>query len=190
MELLFATNNRHKLREILEITGQDIKIMSLSDVALDTEIPETAETLEGNALQKARFVYERTGRDCFADDTGLEIDALEGRPGVYSARYAGDGCTFADNVRKVLAEMEGRKNRSARFRCVICLIAGGKEHLFEGIVEGEILTAPEGEGGFGYDPVFRPEGSAVSFAAMPPDAKNAVSHRGRAMRAMVGFLGK
>jgi XTP/dITP diphosphohydrolase len=190
MELLFATNNRHKLREIREIAGNEITILSLADVNLDTEIPETSDTLEGNALQKARFVHERTGRDCFADDTGLEIDALEGRPGVYSARYAGEGCSFEDNVRKVLREMEGLKQRTARFRCVVCLILNGAEYLFEGRVEGSILEEPEGGGGFGYDPVFRPGGSSLSFATMSPDDKNRISHRGRAVQAMLGFLQK
>ena len=188
MELIFATNNAHKLREIREIAGDRYPVLSLADVRIDAEIPETSDTLEGNAVQKARFIHDRTGKDCFADDTGLEIDALDGRPGVYSARYAGEGCSFADNVRKVLAEMEGAAMRSARFRCVICLILDGREHLFEGRVEGEILTAPEGEGGFGYDPVFRPEGSTASFAVMPPEEKNRISHRGRAARAMMDFL--
>lgn len=189
MELLFATNNAHKLREIREIAGAGRPILSLAEVGLNTEIPETSDTLEGNARQKAWFVFERTGRTCFADDTGLEIDALEGRPGVYSARYAGEGCSFADNVRKVVRELDGNPLRTARFRTVICLILEGKEYLFEGRVEGEILTAPEGEGGFGYDPVFRPAGFSDSFATMPADEKNRISHRGAAMRAMMDFLG-
>jgi XTP/dITP diphosphohydrolase len=190
MELLFATNNRHKLREILEIAGESHVILSLSDVNLEGDIPETSDTLEGNAIQKARFVHERTGRDCFADDTGLEIDALAGRPGVYSARYAGEGCTFEDNVRKVLAEMKGKETRTARFRCVVCLILKGKEYIFEGRVEGVILEKPEGDGGFGYDPVFRPDGSTISFAVMAPADKNRISHRGRAVTAMMAFLEK
>jgi XTP/dITP diphosphohydrolase len=190
MKLLFATNNRHKLSEILGITGDRHSILSLADVNLQGDIPETADTLEGNAIQKARFVHERTGMDCFADDTGLEIDALEGRPGVYSARYAGEGCSFEDNVRKVLAEMEGKSLRSARFRCVICLILDGREYLFEGRVEGAILERPEGTGGFGYDPVFRPEGHSASFATMPAEEKNSISHRGRAVRKMMDFLSK
>ncbi len=189
MELLFATNNRHKLREILEIAGDRHVIFSLADAGLVAEIPENADTLEGNAIEKARFVYERTGRNCFADDTGLEIDALNGRPGVYSARYAGEGCTFDDNVRKVLIEMEGVELRTARFRCVICLILNGEEYLFEGRVEGSILERPDGDGGFGYDPVFRPQGFSQSFASMSPGEKNQISHRGRAMRAMMNFLG-
>lgn len=189
MELLFATNNRHKLREILEIAGESHPILSLADVNLEGDIPETSDTLEGNAIQKARFVHERTGRDCFADDTGLEIDALDGRPGVYSARYAGEGCTFEDNVRKVLAEMEGKDLRTARFRCVVCLILQGQEYLFEGRVEGRILERPEGNAGFGYDPVFLPDGCTESFARMSPEAKNRISHRGRAVTAMMAFLG-
>ena len=190
MKLLFATNNRHKLSEILGITGDRHSILSLADVNLQGDIPETADTLEGNAIQKARFVHERTGMDCFADDTGLEIDALEGRPGVYSARYAGEGCSFEDNVLKVLAEMDGKSERSARFRCVICLIHDGREYLFEGRVEGAILERPEGAGGFGYDPVFRPEGHTASFATMPAEEKNNISHRGRAVRKMMDFLSK
>lgn len=188
MELLFATNNPHKLREIREIAGDRHRILSLADAGLESDIPETSDTLEGNARQKAWFIYEKTGRDCFADDTGLEIEALNGRPGVYSARYAGEGCTFADNVRKVLMEMEGITSRTARFRCAICLILGGREYLFEGSVEGEILRTPQGVGGFGYDPVFRPDGYEVSFAVMPPDEKNRISHRGRAVSAMIAFL--
>jgi len=190
MKLLFATNNRHKLSEILGITGDKHSILSLADVNLQGDIPETADTLEGNAIQKARFVHDRTGMDCFADDTGLEIDALEGKPGVYSARYAGEGCSFEDNVRKVLAEMAGKKARSARFRCVICLILDGREYLFEGRVDGTILEKPEGTGGFGYDPVFRPDGHDKSFATMPAEEKNSISHRGRAVRKMMDFLSK
>ena len=185
--LVFATNNQHKLREIREISGGTTEIKGLNEIGLDTDIPETGDTLEENARQKALFVYEKTGLDCFADDTGLEITALEGRPGVYSARYAGEGCSFADNVRKVLMEMKGITERSACFRCVICLILGGKEYLFEGRVEGEITDTPSGQEGFGYDPVFRPTGHRQTFAEMPAYLKNGISHRGRVMQKKLRF---
>lgn len=188
MKLLFATNNQHKLREVREILGPDVAVLALRDAGVETDIPETQETLEGNASQKAWYIFDRTGQDCFADDTGLEIEALEGRPGVFSARYAGEGCTFGDNVNKVLKEMQGTENRRARFRCVISLIMNGKETVFEGIVNGTIANRPEGAGGFGYDPVFVPEGYSQSFAIMPPTLKNSVSHRGRAVKRMKEFL--
>ena len=183
-DLLFATNNQHKLREIQEIMGHEFRIRSLKDINLDIDIPETQETIEGNAAQKAWFIHDRTGMDCFADDTGLEIDALDGRPGVYAARYAGEGCSFEDNINKVLQEMEGVENRSACFRCVICLILGGKEHLFEGRINGIITTERNGVEGFGYDPVFLPNGFKQTFAEMPPYLKNGISHRGRAAEKM------
>ena len=187
--LLFATNNSHKLREIREIIGDSISILSLKDAGFEEEIPETSDTLEGNACQKARYVYERTGRDCFADDTGLFIEALDGRPGVYSARYAGEGCTFDDNIRKVLSEMGNTENRKASFRCVVCLILEGKEHLFEGRVDGIILKERKGTDGFGYDPVFQPNGQSQTFSQMPPYLKNGISHRGRVIGKMLRFLG-
>jgi XTP/dITP diphosphohydrolase len=183
--LLFATNNQHKLREIREIMGADFRILSLHDVNLDIDIPETQETIEGNAVQKARFIYEKTGIDCFADDTGLEIDALDGRPGVYSARYAGEGCSFDDNIEKILQELSGKENRKAHFRSVICLILNGKEYLFEGRVDGVITTDRQGADGFGYDPVFLPDGYRQTFAEMPPYLKNGISHRGRAIEKMM-----
>jgi len=188
MDLLFATNNSHKLREILEILGPKFRILSLKDIHLDTEIPETQETLDGNAAQKAWFIYEKTGRNCFADDTGLEIEALDGRPGVYSARYAGEGCNFDDNITRILQELDGIENRKACFRCVICLIVDGKEHLFEGRVDGVITGSRKGTDGFGYDPVFLPDGFNQTFAEMPPYLKNGISHRGRAMDKMVKWL--
>jgi XTP/dITP diphosphohydrolase len=188
-ELLFATNNSHKLKEIREILGNQFKILGLADVGLDAEIPEDQETLEGNARQKAWFIYKRTGKNCFADDTGLEIDALGGRPGVYSARYAGEQCSFDDNIRKVLEEMKETENRKAKFRCVVCLILDGKEHLFDGSVKGTILTRRRGTAGFGYDPVFLPDGYTQTFAEMPYHLKNGISHRGRAMTKMLRFLG-
>jgi XTP/dITP diphosphohydrolase len=190
VSLVFATNNQHKLREIREITGNALRITSLSDLGLDADIPENQETIEGNARQKARFIYEKTGMDCFADDTGLEIASLDGRPGVYSARYAGEGCSFADNVRKVLKEMQGIEDRRACFRCAICLIYKGNEYIFEGRVEGEITQSPSGADGFGYDPVFRPDKQSQTFAEMPPYLKNGLSHRGRAVQKMLQYLNR
>ncbi|MCX6281897.1 MAG: RdgB/HAM1 family non-canonical purine NTP pyrophosphatase [Bacteroidetes bacterium] len=190
ISLIFATNNLHKLRELQEITGNTLTVKSLADIGFDSEIPETQPTIEGNARQKARFIYEKTGMDCFADDTGLEISALEGRPGVYSARYAGEGCSFADNVNKVLKEMQGLDDRRACFRCVICLIYKGNEFVFEGRIDGEITLDPSGEDGFGYDPVFIPEGQSQTFAGMPAYLKNGLSHRGRAVHKMLQFLSR
>lgn len=189
-ELLFATNNQHKLKEIREIIGQTFRIISLKDVGFTGDVPETQETIEGNARQKARFIFEKTGRPCFADDTGLEIDALDGRPGVYSARYAGEGCRFEDNIVKILTELQGVTNRKARFRCVVCLIIDNQEHLFEGKVEGTILADKRGSDGFGYDPVFLPDGETSTFAEMPPYLKNGISHRGKAVNKMVRFMQK
>ena len=188
MELIFATNNAHKLREVREITGTACTILSLADVNIDVDIPETSDTIEGNAVQKARFIYELTGRACFADDTGLEIAALDGRPGVYSARYAGEGCTFEDNVRKVLQELGGATDRRAWFRSVFCLIDDGKEYLFEGRVDGIITPEPRGGAGFGYDPVFLPDGYSQTFAEMPAYLKNGISHRGRAAAKLLKWL--
>jgi XTP/dITP diphosphohydrolase len=188
MILLFATNNVHKLREVREMLEPSFSVKSLADLHLDVDVPETQDTIEANALQKARFIYEKTGMNCFADDTGLEIDALDGRPGVYSARYAGEGCSFDDNIRKVLSELEGEEKRNARFRCVVCLIIDGKEHLFEGRVNGMILSERRGTGGFGYDPVFVPDGQSQTFAEMPPHLKNGISHRARAVGKMMRYL--
>ena len=188
MKLVFATNNAHKKEEIREMAGGQYEIVSLKEIGCQEEIPEEQDTLEGNALQKARFVKERYGADCFADDTGLEIAALGGEPGVRSARYAGEGHDSEANMRKVLAKMEGVDDRRARFRTVIALILDGEEHLFEGEVRGEILREKHGAEGFGYDPIFRPEGFTESFAEMSLDAKNAISHRGRATRALIRFL--
>jgi len=187
--LLFATNNSHKLREIREIIGDSVRILSLEDVGFENEIPETGETLAENASQKARYIYERTGTDCFADDTGLFIDALGGRPGIFSARYAGERCSFEDNIRKVLKELEGIEERKASFRCVICLILEGNEYHFDGQVDGIILTTKQGTEGFGYDPVFQPNGQSQTFSQMPPYLKNGISHRGRAIGKMLRFLG-
>ena len=188
MKLVFATNNRHKLDEVRKITSGYTEIVSLSEINCHEDIPETAETLEGNALQKARYIKEHFGYDCFADDTGLEVEALHNAPGVYSARYAGPGHDSEANMDKLLHEMENKKNRKARFRTVIALILNGKEYLFEGIVNGEILTSKHGHEGFGYDPIFRPEGFQESFAEMPLHAKNKISHRGQAVRELCRFL--
>lgn len=187
-EIVFATNNSHKLAELRRIAGERFNILSLSDIGCHEDIPETADTLTGNALQKARYVKEHYGYDCFADDTGLMVDALDGAPGVYSARYAGPGHDSAANMRLLLKNMEGATDRSARFVTVIALILDGCELTFEGCVEGEIILSPEGEGGFGYDPIFRPEGENVTFALMDADAKNAISHRGRATAKLMEYL--
>ncbi|MDE6037389.1 MAG: non-canonical purine NTP diphosphatase [Duncaniella sp.] len=187
-EIVFATNNQHKLSELRRIVGDRYRILSLAEIGCHEDIPETSDTLSGNALQKARYIREHYGYDCFADDTGLMVDALDGAPGVYSARYAGPGHDSAANMRLLLANMEGKTDRSARFVTVIALILDGRELTFEGRVEGEILTAPEGDGGFGYDPVFRPEGREVSFAMMSADDKNAISHRGRATARLIEYL--
>lgn len=186
--LVMATNNAHKLAEIRRIIGQKIKILSLDDIGCHDEIPETGDTLEENALIKARWVKEKYGYDCFADDTGLEVDALGGVPGVYSARYAGEHCTPADNVALILERMYGIAVRSARFRTVIALIIGNEEILVDGVVNGCITAEPSGMDGFGYDPVFKPEGSDITFAQMDADAKNAISHRGRATARLLSVL--
>lgn len=188
MKIVFATNNQHKLEEISYLTEGKQQIVSLSEINCHDDIPEDHETLEENALQKARYVKEHYGYDCFADDTGLEIEALGNRPGVYSARYAGPAKDFTANMQKVLQEMQGMSNRKACFRTVIALILDGQEYLFEGRVDGEILTAPQGIAGFGYDPVFRPEGFDKSFAEMTMEEKNNISHRGRATRKLCEFL--
>ncbi|MDE5695222.1 MAG: RdgB/HAM1 family non-canonical purine NTP pyrophosphatase [Alistipes sp.] len=188
MEILFATNNAHKLSEVQAVLGEGFRLVTPRDCGVTEEIPETQATLQGNALQKARYLYERTGRDCFADDTGLEVEALGGAPGVHSARYATDGHDFAANNRLLLKNLAGQQNRRARFRTVIALILNGEEHLFEGIVEGRIIDTERGAEGFGYDPLFQPEGSDSTFAEMDAAAKNAVSHRGRAVRKLAAYL--
>lgn len=187
-DLVFVTNNKHKISEIKQIIGNFCEIRSLSDLGYYAEIEETETTLEGNALLKARHVHDRFGCNCFADDTGLEVDALNGAPGVYSARYAGEKATYADNVNKMLHEMTGKKNRTARFRTVIALILDQQEYLFEGAVEGEILTETRGTTGFGYDPIFRPLGHEKTFAEMTAEEKNVLSHRGLATAKLQAFL--
>lgn len=190
MKLVFATNNRHKLEEITRMLKDKYEIISLEEIGCREEIPEDYETLQENALEKARYVKEHYGYDCFADDTGLEIEALGNRPGVYSARYAGPAKNSEDNMHKVLGEMKGEENRKARFRTVIALLLGGEEHFFEGIVEGKILEQQQGEIGFGYDPIFCPEGYRESFAEMPMEQKNQISHRGQAVRKLAEFLSR
>ncbi|WP_295989162.1 RdgB/HAM1 family non-canonical purine NTP pyrophosphatase [uncultured Alistipes sp.] len=190
MKILFATNNAHKLAEVRAVLGDDFTLVTPRDCGVTEEVPETQPTLEGNAAQKARYLYERTGCDCFADDTGLEVEALGGAPGVHSARYATDGHDFAANNRLLLRNLEGAANRRARFRTVICLILGGEEHFFEGIVEGRIAEHESGTEGFGYDPLFVPDGSDRSFARMNAEEKNALSHRGRAVRQLADYLHK
>lgn len=187
-QIVFATNNLHKLEEVRQVANGKIRILSLSDIGCHDDIPETAETLEGNALIKARWVKDKYGYDCFADDTGLMVDALDGAPGVYSARYAGEHCSPADNIARLLSELKDKENRKARFSTVIALCKGDKEYLFEGSVEGNIAQERHGEGGFGYDPIFVPDETGISFAEMTSEAKNAISHRGRAMRAFLDFL--
>lgn len=194
MKLVFATGNKGKLREASEILGPEYELMSPAQFGITEEIPETGETLEENSIQKAEYIYARTGADCFADDTGLEVDCLNGAPGVYTARYAGEHCSFDDNMEKLLSEMAALGPdvpRTARFRSVITLILNGEKHCFEGCVEGTIALQRSGARGFGYDPVFIPEGfCGKTFAEIPEEEKNAVSHRGRALRAMVAWLAR
>ena len=188
MKLVFATNNRHKLQEVRDIVGDRVEVLSLADIGCYDDIPETADTLQGNALIKARHIYEKYGFDCFADDTGLEVEALGGAPGVYSARYAGEDCDSEANMRKLLENLTGKSNRSAQFRTVIALIINGEEMLFNGIVKGTIATVKKGDSGFGYDPVFIPEGHSDSFAQMGSEMKNSMSHRFRATQQLGDYL--
>jgi len=188
MKLVFATNNQHKLKEISAMAGKFFEIVSLSDIGCFDEIPETGETLEENAIQKAMYVWEKYGLACFADDTGLEIDALDGAPGVITARFAGENCTPADNIKKTLELMQDKTNRDACFRTVIACIIDGEEYIFEGAVYGTIATEIMGSEGFGYDPIFIPEGHDISFAEMPMELKNSMSHRGRATKEFLTFI--
>ena len=187
-KLVVATNNAHKLEEIAAILGNEMELLSLKDINCHADIPETADTLEGNARQKAMYIYENYGMDCFADDTGLEVEALNGAPGVYSARYAGPECDSANNMALLLQNMADKDNRKARFRTVIALVKGDDTMLFEGIVEGAILREGAGENGFGYDPIFEPEACGLSFAQMDSASKNAISHRGRATQKLINYL--
>jgi len=188
MKLVFATNNKHKLKEISALLGNKIELLSLSDLNIDCEIPENYNTLEDNAMAKARYIHEITGMDVFADDTGLEIYALDGAPGVHSARFAGEEKDFEKNIDKVLELMKNIKNRKAVFRTVIALIKNNREYLFEGKVYGTILTERRGSGGFGYDPIFLPDGYNQTFAEMTLEQKNMISHRAIAFRELKSFL--
>lgn len=188
MEIVFATHNKHKLSEVSKMLPNNVFLINLDDIKCTADIPETSDTIAGNALQKANYVKANFGRDCFADDTGLEIDALKGAPGVYSARWAGENCSYQDNIDKALFEIKGLKNRLARFKTVIALILNNETHLFEGIIEGEITEHPIGDSGFGYDPIFKPKGYLQTFAEMPEDLKNKISHRAIAVNKLVAFL--
>ena len=190
MKLVFATNNSHKLYEVRQLISDDLDLVGLKDINCIEEIPEEQETIEGNASQKAFYIFNKYGLNCFADDTGLEIDGIDGRPGVYSARYAGEDCSFQDNIYKVLKEMAGMENRNAKFRTVISLVINGQETQFEGSVHGVILNTGRGESGFGYDPIFQPDGFGESFAEMSLEQKNQISHRGKATGKLCDYLGK
>ncbi len=190
MKLLFATNNSHKIREIADLLDESYTILGLSDLNISEEIPEEGDTLEENALSKARYLYQKSGMNVFADDTGLEVKALGGAPGVHSARYAGEAKNPHDNMVRLLDEMKDLDDREARFRTVIALIFNGTEYLFEGSVEGEITREIKGRGGFGYDPVFVARGHSHTFAEIPLSEKNLISHRARAMRKLLEFLSR
>ena len=181
-KLVFVTNNAHKLEEISSILGGKMELLSLKDIQCTADIPETADTLEGNAIQKAEYIHRHYGLDCFADDTGLEVEALDGAPGVYSARYAGEGHDSEANMQKLLHNLEGKDNRKAQFRTAICLIMDDAQHLFEGICRGEIIKEKRGGAGFGYDPIFVPEGYTATFAALGNDIKNTNSHLAKALQ--------
>lgn len=187
-KLVIATNNAHKLDEIKAILGNEFELLSLKDIHCDVDIPENSDTLEGNARQKSMYVYEHFGLNCFADDTGLEVEALNGAPGVRTARYATEGHDTDANTRKLLKELDGKTNRKARFRTIVSLIEDGVERQFEGIVNGEITTEKRGDKGFGYDPVFIPEGYTETFAELGVDVKNQVSHRSRAIAKLAAYL--
>ena len=190
MKIVFATNNAHKLSEVKAVLGDGYELVTLKEVGITEDIPETGDTLDENASLKARYVFERSGLDCFADDTGLEVEALGGAPGVRSARYATDGHDFAANNRKLLKELDGVTNREARFRTVISLIASGEEIQVEGVVNGVIALSESGSEGVGYDPLFIPEGKEVTFAELSAEEKNSISHRGRAVAELVKVLHK
>ncbi len=188
-KLVFATNNAHKLSEVSAILGDKIELLSLNDIDCQDDIPETADTLEGNALMKARYIYNKYQQNCFADDTGLEVEALNGAPGIYSARYAeGESHNSEANMKKLLANLEGETNRKAQFRTVVAVIIDGKEHLFEGVVKGNIIENKRGTTGFGYDPIFVPEEHNKTFAELGDEVKNRISHRSRAVEKLCKFL--
>ncbi|MEM1219881.1 MAG: non-canonical purine NTP diphosphatase [Bacteroidota bacterium] len=188
MEIVFATSNQNKIREVQKMLPAELRILSLADIGCLVDIPETRPTIEGNALQKAEYVVDHFGKDCFSEDTGLEIKALEGRPGVYSARYAGPQRDPQQNIDKVLGELQNKTDRSARFKTVVALYLNGTMHTFEGIVEGTIRTSRSGTGGFGYDPIFQPNGYSITFAEMSDEEKNKISHRGIAIQKLLDFL--
>lgn len=185
--LVFATNNKHKLEEVQALIGDKFQLKTLEEIGCLDDIPETGDTFSDNASQKSQYIWERFKIDCFSDDSGLEVDALNGKPGVYSARYSGSRDS-EENLQLVMSKMKGINNRSARFKCVISIILDGKEHLFEGSVEGKITNSRSGSAGFGYDPIFKPQGYDVSFAEMSAEEKNKISHRARAVEKLVAFL--
>jgi len=188
MDLVFATNNKNKVKEIKVLLPPSIKILTLSEIGCEEEIEETVDTIEGNAKLKANYITEKYGYDCFADDTGLEVDALNGAPGVYSARYAGENVTYEDNVQKMLQEMKGKTDRKSQFRTTIALNLNGEQYLFEGVCRGEITTEKYGNDGFGYDPIFKPVGFKQTFAEMDLNEKGKISHRGLAVQKLIHFL--
>ncbi len=190
MEIVFATNNPNKIKEVSAIMPSNIRLLSLSDIGCNEDIPETMPTIEGNALQKARYVFDKYGYNCFADDTGLEVEALNNEPGVYSARYAGKDKDASANMKKVLEKLSGIDNRNARFKTVVALIVENEEHLFEGIINGTILAKATGTDGFGYDPIFSPGGYDITFAEMAPAEKNKISHRALAIKKLGNYLNK
>ena len=187
-KIIFATNNKHKLEEVQQILAGNFEVLGLNEIGFAGDIPETGKTLEENASIKSKFVFEKFGMNCFSDDTGLEIEALDERPGVYSARYAGEDGNAENNIAKILSELHGIENRKARFRTVVSLILDGKEHFFEGIANGQISDEKRGGVGFGYDPVFIPDGYNQTFAEMSSELKNTISHRKKAMDKLVSFL--
>ncbi len=189
-KIVFATSNPNKIREVNEMLGDKFEIIGLKDIGCTEEVPETQETIEGNALQKARYVKDNYGVDCFSEDTGLEIDALDGAPGVYTARYGGLERSADKNMARVQTELANKSNRGAQFKTVIALVLNGEEHLFPGIARGTMRKEKSGEGGFGYDPIFEPEGYDITFAEMDSKEKNKISHRGKAVRALIAFLEK
>lgn len=188
MKICFATNNQNKLKEVRYALGDTVEVVSLEDIGCNEELPETQATIEGNSAQKAQYVAQKYKVNCFADDTGLEIEAINGEPGVYSARYAGPNCTSEDNMTKVLQKLNGVQNREAQFKTVITLVLDGKETLFEGIVKGSLREEKSGEKGFGYDPIFQPTGYDVTFSEMSMEEKNTISHRGKAVKQLASFL--
>lgn len=188
MEIIIASNNKYKIQEIADVLDESVKLISMSEAGIEEDIPEDEDSLEGNALEKARYVHNLTGLDVFADDTGLEVEALDGQPGVHSARYAGEGKDSGENIVRLLGELKGKKNRKARFRTVIALILNNEEYLFEGIINGKIIEEKRGDNGFGYDPVFIPGNYTQTFAEMTSEKKNRISHRAIAISKLNDFL--